>query len=215
MKNVKENLTECETESLVKKYGCHSTIFDVVKDYLSTHKVTFGTTIDTIEILENLGMPIPNKKEDEFEYMSHIKLAGSIGSELVKQLNAFGFTSDKRKDHRHHQVKKHYEGNVVYTRFPWTAFQKAYKGGFLSLAMMKANHTDWVDFTDLKEIHKGVYETGMAVANKKADIADMLELSIAQDLTPLYNKFHQSLERSMSELVPKFHTLQPVRYGQY
>lgn len=194
--------------------------FELVKTYILANKICYGATVDTIEVMESFGYMLPkveDEKFDAFEYIEYLKLAGKLANEFVNQFNSFGFCSDKNnKNTKFHPVKKPMKfGNLVYTRFPWTAGYKGEKAVAIGLAALKVDHLSGVDLARLAKDDAELAGALMSSNKAKLDDAVVATKIFSENFEERMATFKECAVGGEDARVNRYREVQPARYGQY
>lgn len=194
--------------------------FELVKEYITENQITYGNTIDTIEVLKGFGYKLPQVEDEEFdafEYIEYLKLAGKLATEFVSQLNSFGFCADKNnKNTKFHPVKKPMKfGNLVYTRFPWTAGYKGEKAVAIGLAALKVDHLSGTDLARLMKDDSDLAQSLLKSNTAKLDDAVIATKIFSENFEEAMADFKEQAVAGEDVRVNRYRQVQPARYGQY
>jgi len=197
-------------------------IYEFVKKYLVGSKLTWGSTVDVIEILAASGYHLPKIEDGEFdfaEYSAYKVVVPKISLEMTKQLKSFGFDADRNsRNTKNHPVKETKKGwyNVVYTRYPWTPGYKLIKTLNTFIAASGGSFVVGKDLTSFKKNDAVGYEMlklmvesmkDMHIATKQSSLDTGLERAIID--------FKDYIDENENELVATYSKKRPVKYGKY
>jgi len=142
----------------------------LVKEYLLRKNITYGTTIDVIQLLVDEGYAAPDENDASqiYEIMAYFNCVNLIGKEICKQLTMFGFPADQNTNNTtdHMNWKRHpLCRNLVYSRYPWIVGYKAIKTVRDFLKITENDFLDGVDVVAYKKLEKTGYKTLKAVTD--------------------------------------------------
>jgi hypothetical protein len=195
------------------------TIREIVKDYLLSHRVTYGVAIAAFKVMEEYGLVetdeiIQNGKL----YYQFMKLAPRIADEMLLHLNLFGFKPDKRKKPAEEGFDnaRHINGNMVYTNYYWTVVYKSKRAVGEAINSMKGKHDSGVDLSYWRETRPDEYLKWVSLASSKERFANDVMVEWAEDeFDPKYSDLVSSIEEDIEERKEVARTMQPRNYGVY
>jgi len=201
--------------------------FELVKKYLQSHKITYGSVVSSLDVLEYAQIE-PNEFNNDNDHASkevidaanamakyeYMKFAEKVADELVRQLQEFGFAADKVNRSDHNKVTPHIKGCTVYTRWQWDVAYKGRKAAQLAEKGMEMLHDTYVDTTELKNVAPDVYDAAYQFLDMKKELATEFR-ALNEPMWEKFDDFHELLMTKKDDLVKYFKDKQPTNYGNY
>ncbi len=192
-----------------------------VKKYLAVANLTWGTSIDTLEVLVNDGYIIPKAEDQCFniiEYQEYLLTVTKISLEITNQLKTLGFGADRNTSNvnDHIVIDKHpLCMNIVYTRYPWTAGYKMYKTVKQFEATVNSRHIGSMDMEEFKKKDKEGYNHLIKLSSSLAAAGLKISDIFSEDFNPNMATFSQYIDENIVRLVKKYSKLRPDRYNEF
>lgn len=198
-------------------------VYEFVKEFLLNNKITWGSTLDIIEVLESAGYYLPKHGEKGFtvdELNLYISVVNQVSLEMLKHLKSFGFGADRNMSvTKDHVVKEKYGkgcSNIIYTRYPWTAGYKMIKTVMSFLSISSHNFLAGQDTSEFKTKDPEAYEFLDALTEYLKDVNVEANNVVSETgFRAAAIDFVSYMDDNSSELCAKYKLKSPVNYGVY